>query len=222
MGDHADVVMLIIVTRDLMEPLRWKVFKQVSKLNGLDFTEAFQKTLSGRVKLPVLFARRVSTVPASLLLPLLLQDSDTTIDSQNSLVLECDTDLLKYFDELAENDCLPTLDDLLEHASVIRERYACQTAYEQSLDKTDHDSAPSRTKVPQGSIWTPPTARKAPTAEHDDDADMPGLDEIPDDDEPTPREPEPNGDAKSPSVQHSRWLRAARVLHSFCTLRHEC
>ncbi|KAJ7916584.1 hypothetical protein B0H13DRAFT_1871042 [Mycena leptocephala] len=150
----------------------------------------------------------VPTVPASLLLPLLLQDSDTTIDSQNSLVLECDTDLLKYFDELAENDCLPTLDDLLEHASVIRERYAYQTAYEQSLDKTDHDSAPSRTKVPQGSIWTPPTARKAPTAEHDDDADMPGLDEIPDDDEPTPREPEPNGDAKSPSVQHSRWLRA--------------
>ncbi|KAF7334057.1 hypothetical protein MVEN_02311300 [Mycena venus] len=100
------------------------------------------------------------------------------------LVLGCDTDLLAHFDELAANDCLPTLDDLLEQASIIRERYACQMAYEQSLDKEEQDGASSRTKFPQGSTWTPPTSREACATEPDADADMPGLDEIPDDDEP--------------------------------------
>ncbi|KAF7371606.1 hypothetical protein MVEN_00016000 [Mycena venus] len=110
------------------------------------------------------------------------------------LVLGCDTDLLAHFDELAANDCLPTLDDLLEQASIIREHYACQTAYEQSLDKEEQDGASSRTKFPQGSTWTPPTSPEASADEPDADADMPGLDEIPDDEEPAPHReaPEPS------------------------------
>jgi hypothetical protein len=59
---------------------------------------------------------------------------------------------LSHFDELAENDCLPTLDDLLEQASILRERYASQTAYEQSLDKAKQDGALPRSKFPQGSV----------------------------------------------------------------------
>ncbi|KAF7371712.1 hypothetical protein MVEN_00027700 [Mycena venus] len=102
------------------------------------------------------------------------------------LVLGCGTDLLAHFDELAANDCLPTLDDLLEQASIIWEHYACQTAYEQSLEKVEQDGASSCTKFPQGSMWTPPTARNASATELDSDSDMPGLDEIPDDDEPAP------------------------------------
>ncbi|KAJ7208822.1 hypothetical protein GGX14DRAFT_632643 [Mycena pura] len=112
------------------------------------------------------------------------------------LVLGCDTDLLSHFDELAAHNCLPTLDDLFDQASIIRERYACQTAYEQSLDKEEQDGASSRIKFTQGSAWipsTPSTAHKAPAAEPDADADMPGLDNITEDDEPTPhgKEPEP-------------------------------
>ncbi|KAJ6530368.1 hypothetical protein DFH09DRAFT_1044864 [Mycena vulgaris] len=82
------------------------------------------------------------------------------------LVLECDTDLLTHFNELAENDCLPTHDDLLEQASIIRERYACQTAYEQSLDKAEQDDASSRTKFPEGSIlpWTLPPRPSRPSS----------------------------------------------------------
>ncbi|KAJ7936184.1 hypothetical protein B0H13DRAFT_1589778, partial [Mycena leptocephala] len=72
------------------------------------------------------------------------------------LVLGCESDLLTHFDELAENNCPPTLDDLLEQASIIRERYACQTAYEQSLDQAEQDEASARTKFPTGTPWTPP------------------------------------------------------------------
>ncbi|KAJ7876604.1 hypothetical protein B0H13DRAFT_2548460, partial [Mycena leptocephala] len=70
------------------------------------------------------------------------------------IVLGCESDLLTHFDELAVNDCLPTLEDLLDQASIIRERYASQPAYEQSLDKAEQDKASTRTKFPQGSPWT--------------------------------------------------------------------
>ncbi|KAJ7876307.1 hypothetical protein B0H14DRAFT_3130444, partial [Mycena olivaceomarginata] len=102
------------------------------------------------------------------------------------LILGCDTDILAHFDELAAHDCLPTLEDLLEQASIIRERYACQTAYEQSLDKLEQDGASSRTKFPEGSKQTLATSPNASAAESDADTDMPGLDDIPDDDEPAP------------------------------------
>jgi hypothetical protein len=96
------------------------------------------------------------------------------------LVLGCDADLLSHFDELAAHDCLPTLDDLLDQASIIRERYACQTAYEQSLDKAEQEEAPSRTKFSQGSAWTQAVAPEAPIALLDPDSNMPGLEDIPD------------------------------------------
>ncbi|KAF7371884.1 hypothetical protein MVEN_00045600 [Mycena venus] len=108
--------------------------------------------------------------------------------------------LLSHFDELAAHDCLPTLGDLMEQASIIRERYACQTAYEQSLDKEEQDGASSRTKFPQGSTWTPPTAREASATEPDADADMPGLDEIPDDDEAPSHHKEPEPSIETPTM----------------------
>lgn len=83
---------------------------------------------------------------------------------------------------------MPTLDDLLEHASILRERYASQSAYEQSLDKAEQDVAASRTKFPVGSPWTAPRTSKDPAPPPEMDTDMPGPedagDEAPDDNEP--------------------------------------
>ncbi|KAJ7933175.1 hypothetical protein B0H13DRAFT_1856462 [Mycena leptocephala] len=104
------------------------------------------------------------------------------------LVLGCDTDLLSHFDELAAHGALPTLDDLLEQASILRERYACQSAYEQSLDQSEQENAAPRRKFPQGSAWTvpcapEPTPESAPESapEPDADDDMPDLQDIPED-----------------------------------------
>ncbi|KAJ7886975.1 hypothetical protein B0H13DRAFT_1451991, partial [Mycena leptocephala] len=77
------------------------------------------------------------------------------------IVLGCESDLLTHFDELAVNDCLPTLEDLLDQAGIIRERYASQPAYEQSLDKAEQDKASTRTKFPQGSPWTSSSVPKS-------------------------------------------------------------
>ncbi|KAJ7918101.1 hypothetical protein B0H13DRAFT_1869735 [Mycena leptocephala] len=77
------------------------------------------------------------------------------------LVLGCESDLLTHFDELATADALPSLDDLLENTSILRERYASQTVYEQSLDREQQDEAPPRTKIPNGTSWTPPCAAES-------------------------------------------------------------
>ncbi|KAJ7755589.1 hypothetical protein B0H14DRAFT_3512336 [Mycena olivaceomarginata] len=49
-------------------------------------------------------------------------------------------------------------------------------------------------------MWTPPTAREAPAAEPDADTEMPGLDEIPDGDEPTQRAEEPEASVDTPAT----------------------
>ncbi|KAF8179974.1 hypothetical protein K438DRAFT_1768628 [Mycena galopus ATCC 62051] len=65
----------------------------------------------------------------------------------------------------------------------MRERYASQAAYDQSLDKAEQEEATARTKFPAGSSWTPPCAPETPAAaQHDKDAEMPDLAEIPGDD----------------------------------------
>ncbi|KAJ7923991.1 hypothetical protein B0H13DRAFT_2399024 [Mycena leptocephala] len=99
-------------------------------------------------------------------------------------VLGIESDIHAHFEELAAHDILPSLEDLLEQGTILRERYASQPAYDRSLDKHEHESAPSRSKIPSGSPWTPPCAAEkdsAPQAETDADTDMPGLAEIPDD-----------------------------------------
>ncbi|KAJ7939559.1 hypothetical protein B0H13DRAFT_2300240 [Mycena leptocephala] len=54
------------------------------------------------------------------------------------IVLGCESDLLSHFDELAAQNLLPTLDDLLEQAAIIRERYTSQAAYDQfAVDSGD-------------------------------------------------------------------------------------
>ncbi|KAJ7815211.1 hypothetical protein B0H13DRAFT_2242621 [Mycena leptocephala] len=99
-------------------------------------------------------------------------------------VLGIESDIHAHFEELAAHDILPSLEDLIEQGTILRERYASQPAYDRSLDKHEHDSAPSRSKIPSGSPWTPPCAAEkdtGPQAETDTDTDMPGLAEIPDD-----------------------------------------
>ncbi|KAJ7018511.1 hypothetical protein C8F04DRAFT_922199, partial [Mycena alexandri] len=64
--------------------------------------------------------------------------------------------ILAHFEELAGLDCPPTLDDLLEHASIIRERYASRAAYDQSLSKAEQEDAIPRERAPTGSPWTKP------------------------------------------------------------------
>ncbi|KAJ7845025.1 hypothetical protein B0H14DRAFT_2584918 [Mycena olivaceomarginata] len=114
------------------------------------------------------------------------------------LVLGCKADLLGHFDALAAKTELPTLDELLKHASLLRERYASQTAYEQSLDKAEQDDAEPRTKFPVGSTWTRPCARETPAVEPETDADteMPGLADIPEDTDST----DDNRDTDKPAV----------------------
>ncbi|KAJ7909546.1 hypothetical protein B0H13DRAFT_1529859, partial [Mycena leptocephala] len=90
-------------------------------------------------------------------------------------------DIHEYFEALAACDSLPTLDELLEHASLLRERYASQTAYNQSLSKEEHDDANPRTQAPTGSPWTAPCAPEESTAQPRGDTEMPGLSDIPDD-----------------------------------------
>ncbi|KAF8168605.1 hypothetical protein K438DRAFT_2064437 [Mycena galopus ATCC 62051] len=124
-------------------------------------------------------------------------------NASTRLVLGCKDDLLTHFDDLAVKKKLPTFDVLLAQASIIRERYASQTAYDQSLDKAEQDEASARTKFPPGSSWTPPCAPETPAATApDSDAEMPDLaeilddevDENQDDNEPTAKVPrtEPN------------------------------
>ncbi|KAJ7793699.1 hypothetical protein B0H14DRAFT_2622596 [Mycena olivaceomarginata] len=52
------------------------------------------------------------------------------------LQLGIDGDFQAHFDKLKGCDALPTLDNLIYHAEVIRVRYAPQTTYELSLSKT--------------------------------------------------------------------------------------
>ncbi|KAJ7731468.1 hypothetical protein B0H14DRAFT_3899204 [Mycena olivaceomarginata] len=83
-------------------------------------------------------------------------------DNILSLILGCEDDLLTYFDNLAATNKLPTLEELLAQAAMRRERYASQAAYDQSLDKAEHEEAAPRTKFPAGSSWTSPCAPEIP------------------------------------------------------------
>ncbi|KAF7371704.1 hypothetical protein MVEN_00026800 [Mycena venus] len=103
-------------------------------------------------------------------------------------VLGIDSDIHAHFEKLAKNNALPSLDDLLVKARILRARYASQTAYNQSLSKSEYDNALPHTQVPTGSVWTSPAAPDdaastdaAPASEHDPEPDMPGLVDISDD-----------------------------------------
>ncbi|KAJ7729217.1 hypothetical protein B0H14DRAFT_3097944 [Mycena olivaceomarginata] len=95
------------------------------------------------------------------------------------LQLGIDADFQAHFDELNSCDALPTLDDLIEHAQVIRVRYASQTAYELSLSNAESQKAPSTFKVPFGEPWvrdhTPPPSRTPASSEipNEENIDVP-------------------------------------------------
>ncbi|KAJ7167969.1 hypothetical protein C8R46DRAFT_898893 [Mycena filopes] len=80
------------------------------------------------------------------------------------IILGVDSDIHLHFEELAELKCLPTLEDLLEHAANLRERFASQPAYDRSLSKAEYDETSADDKAPTGSPWI---ARSAPEAEPD-------------------------------------------------------
>ncbi|KAK7012556.1 hypothetical protein R3P38DRAFT_3324130 [Favolaschia claudopus] len=68
------------------------------------------------------------------------------------LVLGIDTDIHQHFEDLAAADALPTLDELLLHAAVLRQRYASQSAYNQSLSKAEYE-ANTHSQIPTGTAW---------------------------------------------------------------------
>ncbi|KAJ7770955.1 hypothetical protein B0H14DRAFT_3096055 [Mycena olivaceomarginata] len=82
-------------------------------------------------------------------------DSHLGGSASRLLQLGIDADFQAHFDELNSCDALPTLDDLIEHAQVIRVRYASQTAYELSLSNTESQKAPS-TSSDEENVDSPP------------------------------------------------------------------
>ncbi|KAJ6595092.1 hypothetical protein DFH09DRAFT_1413007 [Mycena vulgaris] len=97
------------------------------------------------------------------------------------LGVDADSDLLSHFDELAENDCLPTLQDLLDHACLLRQRYASQAAYEQSLSTEDYNVADPTSRAPKGSPWGRACAPPEPQPDDtDSEPDMAGVHDSPD------------------------------------------
>ncbi|KAJ7321910.1 hypothetical protein DFH08DRAFT_712721 [Mycena albidolilacea] len=89
------------------------------------------------------------------------------------LILNIETDILAHFSTLATAKKLPTLDDLVAKADTIRQRYASQTAYDQSLSKSEYDKADPGSQVPSGTPWNSrSTADATPESATDN---MPGL-----------------------------------------------
>ncbi|KAJ7271364.1 hypothetical protein B0H12DRAFT_1303319 [Mycena haematopus] len=100
------------------------------------------------------------------------------------LILGMDTDIHSHFEALAASDALPTLDDLLEHAETLCNRYASQNAYNQALSAEEYNQAIPETNAPKGTPWTPPSAPAAiPDAEADAEEDPPSLADNTDDSE---------------------------------------
>ncbi|KAJ7020892.1 hypothetical protein C8F04DRAFT_1224175 [Mycena alexandri] len=74
------------------------------------------------------------------------------------LILGIDSDIHTHFQELSAIDCLPTLDDLLEHAADLRRRFASQAAYDLALSKAEYDGETPSAKAPRGSPWVSHTS----------------------------------------------------------------
>ncbi|THG93874.1 hypothetical protein EW026_g7477 [Hermanssonia centrifuga] len=62
-------------------------------------------------------------------------------------------DIFSYFDELAQNNALPTLDELKIHAEVLYRRYSTQRAYEYALNGHNPDAGVH--SIPRGAAWVP-------------------------------------------------------------------
>ncbi|KAK6969585.1 hypothetical protein R3P38DRAFT_2814150 [Favolaschia claudopus] len=85
-------------------------------------------------------------------------------------------DLYEHFERLAETNSLPTLDELLVQASILRRRYASQTAYNESLSSSEYEAAKAEDRAPRGSTLAPPSSNpdpSPPSPEPEVDADMP-------------------------------------------------
>ncbi|KAJ7776977.1 hypothetical protein DFH07DRAFT_865690 [Mycena maculata] len=88
--------------------------------------------------------------------------------------------LLQYLDDLATSNRLPTLEALLENASLLTDRYVSQAATEHALDTREATSNEYDNQVPEGSPWVPKRSVAQPDPTTDDEDTMPGLVEIED------------------------------------------
>ncbi|KAF9005371.1 hypothetical protein BDZ89DRAFT_1145164 [Hymenopellis radicata] len=82
----------------------------------------------------------------------------------NAQVLDCwrihlcsDGTLTAHFAELASKGELPSLEDLLLHATILYERYGTLDAYERCLTRADWASTEAGKKIPEGTRWTQPS-----------------------------------------------------------------
>ncbi|KAJ7692191.1 hypothetical protein B0H17DRAFT_1200535 [Mycena rosella] len=119
------------------------------------------------------------------------------------LGIDSDSDILEHFKQLAEIDCLPTLDELLDHAKLLRERYASQAAYDQSLSTEDYDEASSRSKIPADLLDIPDDSAPAETEPLHGDEDAPPP-EIPA--APEPKDEGPKFHKETPGFDGDRVL----------------
>jgi hypothetical protein len=79
-------------------------------------------------------------------------------------------DLQTYFANLKNANKLPSLNELLEQADTIIDRYASTTAYERALSGSESLSPHPRFAVSVGTPWDPKAAGNSPLMENDDSA----------------------------------------------------
>jgi hypothetical protein len=92
--------------------------------------------------------------------------------------------LLEYFEKLSTVDKLPTLDTLLEKATLLTDRYVSQAAPVHSLSAVEAASDDYENKVPNGTPWVGPV--RSATSPQSTDPDFDDLPELVDITEPEP------------------------------------
>ncbi|KAJ7762259.1 hypothetical protein B0H16DRAFT_1884208 [Mycena metata] len=127
-------------------------------------------------------------------------------------------DLHEYFQDLAQNDKLPTLIDLMQDAIPLYHRYATQGAIRASLSAAEATHPDRFNKVPVGSPWTAPSNASDRTSPDLDDLDLPGLADIIEPDTPTnpspPKKPDnaPTAHTETEGFTGDRVLRNSQIF----------
>lgn len=137
-----------------------------------------------------------------------------------SLILGISDDIHNHFESLVKSKTLPTLDELLLKAAVLRRRYASQTAYNESLLQDEYAAACTEDKAPSGSAWMPSSSIPAaipfdansdidmPAAEAEDESHEPPEADVPVETlaEPISKENEPKFHVKEADFDGDRVL----------------
>ncbi|KAJ7751643.1 hypothetical protein B0H16DRAFT_1766472 [Mycena metata] len=123
-------------------------------------------------------------------------------------------DLHEYFQDLAQNDKLPTLIDLIQDAIPLYDRYATQGAIRASLSAAEATHPDRFNKVPVGSPWTAPSNASDRTSPDLDDLDLPGLADIIEPDTPTNPSPPKKSDNAPTAHTETEGFTGDRVLRN--------